>query len=92
MRPWKRELSQSDLRPRSYGSCYIGLGMAGSLLAALLGAIHQQQAVWAAGLAVFLLFCAQAAAGYWLSRERVLVVNIEVPAAGKHRPLSGAML
>ena len=91
MRPWKRELSQTDMRQRSYGNCYVGLGMAGSLLAALLGAIYEQQAVWAAGLALFLLFCLQAACGYWFSRERVVVVQIEVQAS-RERPLSGAML
>jgi hypothetical protein len=92
MRLMRREAS-SELRQRSYGSCYVGVGMAGSLLAALLGAIYQQQAVWIAGLAVFSLFCAQAGAGYYFSRERVAVdVQIEVPKTGRDRALTSAML
>ena len=85
MRPWWRELSQSELRQRSYGSCYLALGMAGSLLAALLGAVYEQQAVWAAGLAVFVLCCVQAACGHWLSRERPVVV---IQITNTERPLS----
>jgi hypothetical protein len=88
MRPWRREVSQSELRQRSYGSCYLALGMAGSLLAALLGAIHHQQAVWAAGLAVFVLCCVQAACGHWLSRERPVVAVIQI--TNTERPLSSS--
>ena len=91
MRLMKREAS-SELRQRSYGSCYVGVGMAGSLLAALLGAIYQQQAVWIAGLAVFSLFCAQAGAGYYFSRERVLEVQVEVHKTGRDRALTSTML
>ena len=87
----RREAS-AELRQRSYGSCYVGCGMAGSLFAALLGAIHQQQAVWVAGLAVFSLFCAQAGAGYYFSRERVLEVQVEVHKTGRDRVLTSTML
>jgi hypothetical protein len=64
--------------------------MAGSLFAALLGAVYEQQAVWIAGLAVFSLFCAQAGAGYWLSRERAGEVRVEV--ATTSRALTSTML
>jgi hypothetical protein len=67
--------------------------MAGSLGAALLGAIYDQRAVWAADLAVFGLSCLQAAAGYLLSRERVVVeVRVEVQNASRDRPLTSTML
>jgi hypothetical protein len=47
--------------------------------------------VWAEGLAVFSLFCAQAAVGYWFSRERVVVqVQVEVPKTS--RALTSTML
>ena len=72
----RRELS--DARPRSYAGCYLGLGMVGCLAAALLGLIYNQQAVWAASLACFGLFCAQAACGYYFSERDVMVVNIAV--------------
>jgi cyanate permease len=91
MRPWRREVSQSNLRQRSNGNCYLALGMAGSLTAALLGAIYDRWEVWAPGLAFFGLLCVQAACGYWFSRERVVVVQIEVQGS-RERPLSGAML
>ncbi len=84
-------MSQSNLRQRSYGNCYLALGMAGSLTAVLLGAIYDRRSVWAPGLALFGLLCVQAACGYWFSRERVVVVQIEVQAS-RERPLSGAML
>ena len=87
----KREVS-TDLRQRSYGSCYVGFGMAGSLFGALFGAIYQQQAVWIAGLAVFSLFCAQAGLGYYFSRERVLEVQVEVHKTGRDRALTSTML
>jgi len=85
----KREVS-TDLRQKSYGACYVGCGMAGSLFAALLGAVFEQQAVWIAGLAVFSLFCAQAAAGYYFSRERAGEVRVEV--ATTSRALTSTML
>jgi hypothetical protein len=90
MRLMRREVS-TDLRQRPNAKCYIGLGLSGSLGAALLGAIYEQQAVWIAGLAVFSLFCAQAAVGYWFSRERVVVqVQVEVPKTS--RALTSTML
>jgi hypothetical protein len=91
MRLMKREVS-ADLRQKSYGTCYVGCGMAGSLFAALLGAVFEQQAVWIAGLAVFSLFCAQAGAGYYFSRERVLEVQVEVHKTGRDRALTSTML
>jgi len=87
----KREVS-TDLRQRSYGACYVGFGMAGSLFGTLFGAIYEQQAVWIAGLAVFSLFCAQAGAGYYFSRERVLEVQVEVPKTSRDRALTNTML
>jgi hypothetical protein len=90
MRLMRREVS-TDLRQRPHANCYIGLGLAGSLGAALLGAIYDQQAVWVAGLTVFMLFCAQAAVGYWFSRERVVMqVQVEVPKTS--RALTSTML
>ena len=83
----KREVS-TDLRQKSYGACYVGCGMAGSLFAALLGAVYEQQAVWAAGLAVFVLCCVQAACGHWLSRERPVVAVIQI--TNTERPLSSS--
>ena len=86
----RREVS-TDLHKRPHANCYIGLGLAGSLFAALLGAIYEQQAVWVAGLAVFMLFCAQASVGYYFSRERVVVqVQVEVPKTS--RALTSTML
>jgi len=90
MRLMRREVS-TDLRQRPNANCYVGLGMAGSLGAALLGAIYEEQAVWVAGLVVFMLFCAQAAVGYYFSRERVVVqVQVEVPKTS--RALTSTML
>ena len=79
MKLMKREISNSDLRPRSSSSVYLGLAMGLSLLMALLGAVYEHTAVWAAGLACFCLVCAQVVAGYCLSRERpVVAVQIAV--------------
>jgi hypothetical protein len=88
MRQWRREVSQSELRQRSYGSCYLAIGMAGCLAAALLGAIYKQQAVWSAGLALFALLCVQGACGHCLSRERPVVAVIQI--TNTERPLSSS--
>jgi hypothetical protein len=83
-----REIS-TDLRPRSSSSLYLAMAMGFSLLMALLGAVYEHTAVWAAGLACFCLVCAQVAAGYCLSRERaVVVVNVAVT----ERPLRNGTL
>ena len=79
MKHIRREISNTDLRPRSSSSLYLGSALGFSLLMALLGAIYDQRAVWAAGLACFCLVCAQVVAGYCLSRERpVVAVQIAV--------------
>ncbi len=49
----RREASNTDVPPRSYTRCYLAFGMVGSLAAALLGLVFEQQAVFAAGLACF---------------------------------------
>ena len=89
MKHIRREISNTDLRPRSSSSLYLAMAMGFSLLMALLGAIYDQRAVWAAGLACFCLVCAQVVAGYCLSRERTVVaVQIAVSSA----PLSASTL
>jgi hypothetical protein len=89
MKHIRRETSNPDARPRSHASCYLALGMAGSLGAALLGLIYDERAVWAAGLACFGLLCLQVVVGYWLSRERpVVAVQIAITSA----PLSTSTL
>ena len=56
-----KHTKKSHLRSPSSAECYVGIGMAGSLLVAVLGAIYNEQAVWAAGLALFALFMIQCA-------------------------------
>ena len=89
MKLMKREISNTDLRPRSSSSLYLAMAMGFSLLMALLGAIYDQRAVWAAGLACFCLVCAQVVAGYCLARERPVVA---VQIAIKGAPLSTSTL
>ena len=89
MKHIRREISNTDLRPRSSSSLYLGSALGFSLLMALLGAIYDQRAVWAAGLACFCLVCAQVVAGYCLSRERP-VVAVQNAVAGA--PLSASTL
>ena len=84
-----REISNTDLHPRSSSNLYLGSALGFSLLMALFGAIYDQRAVWAAGLACFCLVCVQVVAGYCLSRERaVVVVNVAVT----ERPLQSGTL
>ena len=64
-----REDSESMPRPRSNASCYLCTAFACSLSAALLGAVFQERAVWAAGLAVCLIICVQAVCVYYFSRD-----------------------
>ena len=79
MKHLRREISNTDLRPRSSSSLYLAMAMGFSLLMALLGAVYEHTAEWAAGLACFCLVCAQVVAGYCLSRERpVVAVQIAV--------------
>ena len=89
MKHIRREISNTDLRSRSSSSLYLGSALGLSLLMALLGAIYDQRAVWAAGLACFCLVCAQVVAGYWLSRERPIVA---VQNAVASAPLSASTL
>ena len=89
MKHMRREISNSDLRPRSSSSLYLAMAMGFSLLMALLGAVYEHTEVWAAGLACFCLVCAQVVAGYWLSRERP-VVAVQNAVAGA--PLSASTL
>ena len=84
-----REISNTDLRPRSSSSLYLGLAMGFSLLMVLLGAVYEHTEVWAAGLACFCLVSAQVVAGYCLSRERPVVA---VQIAVSERPLSTSTL
>ena len=89
MKLMKREISNTDLRPRSSSSLYLAMAMGFSLLMALLGAVYAHTEVWAAGLGCFCLVSAQVVAGYCLSRERpVAVVQIAVSV----RPLSTSTL
>ena len=74
MRQARREASSTDMPPRSTGRCYLAFAMGFCLLAALLGLMYKQEAVWAAGLACFALLCLQGACGLCLSRERVVAV------------------
>ena len=89
MKHIRRETSNTDVRPRSSSSLYLGSALGFSLLMALLGTIYDQRAVWAAGLACFGLLCVQVVVGYWFSRERTVVaVQIAVASA----PLSASTL
>ena len=89
MKHIRREISNTDARARSSSSLYLALALGFSLLTALLGAVYEHTAVWAAGLACFGLVCAQVVVGYCLSRERpVAVVQIAVSV----RPLSTSTL
>ena len=54
-----KHTKKGQLRSPSSAECYVGIGMAGSLGVALLGAIYNEQAVWAAGLVLFALFTLQ---------------------------------
>ena len=56
-------------RPRSNASCYLCISFTFSLTMALLGAVFQERAVWAAGLAVCLIICVQAVCVYYFSRD-----------------------
>ena len=79
MRHLRRETSEGvTIRP-SDTRCYLAVGMAGCLAAALLGLIYDQHAVWAASIACFALLCVQGACGAYFSRERVAVVVITAP-------------
>ena len=64
-----REDSESMPRPRSNVSCYLCIAFACSLAAALLGAVYEEHAVWAAGLAVCLIICVQAVCAYYFSHD-----------------------
>ena len=89
MKHIRRETSNTGAQPRSSSSLYLGSALGFSLLMALLGAIYEQRAVWAAGLACFCLVCAQVVTGYCLSRERPVVT---VQIAIKSAPLSTSTL
>jgi hypothetical protein len=83
----RRDSADTASHLRSHATCYLALGMGGSLAAALLGSIYEQRAVWAASLAVFALLCLQGACGYyWRERPVVAVIVVE------NRPLSRTTL
>jgi cyanate permease len=83
----RRDSADAASHLRSHATCYLALGMGGSLAAALLGSIYEQRAVWAAGLAVFALLCLQGACGYyWRERPVVAVIVVE------NRPLSSTTM
>ena len=89
MKLMRREISNTGAQPRSSSGLYLGSALGFSLLMALLGAIYDQRAVWAAGLLCFCLVCVQVVAGYCLSRERrVVAVRIAIKGA----PLSTSTL
>lgn len=52
---------KNHLRSPSSSECFLSIGMTFSLFMALLGAIYNEQAVWAAGLVLFALFTLQCA-------------------------------
>ena len=60
----RREASITDAPPRSRARCYLAVGMGFCLLAALLGLVFEQQAVFVSGLACFGLLCLQGACGH----------------------------
>jgi hypothetical protein len=79
MRQARREPPEGVTVPPSQARCYLAMGMAGCIAAALLGLVYEQHAVWAAGLACFALLCVQGVCGAYFSRERVVVVQITAP-------------
>ena len=54
-----KQTKKSQPRSPSSAECFLYLAMAGALGVALLGAIYNEQAVWAAGLALFALLILQ---------------------------------
>jgi hypothetical protein len=56
-----KHTNKGHLRRPNSTECYLGIAMAGALIVALLGAIYNEQAVWAAGLALFALLTLQCA-------------------------------
>ena len=56
-------------RPRSNAPCYLCIAFAFFLAMALLGAVYDERAVWAAGLVVCLVICVQAVCAYYFSRD-----------------------
>ena len=64
-----REDSASMPRPRSNAPCYLCIAFAFFLAMALLGAVYDERAVWAAGLAMCLVICVQAVCVYYFSRD-----------------------
>ena len=82
----RREASDTDAPHRSYIRCFLAVGMVGSLAAALLRLICEQQAVFAAGLACFGLLCVQGACGHCAGR--IVVHNAVVDRPDRpDRPL-----
>jgi hypothetical protein len=64
----RREALEDVPPPRSTARCYLAFAMGFCLLAALLGAIWEQQAVFVAGLASFGLLCLQGLCGHCAGR------------------------
>jgi len=84
----RREASITDAPPRSRARCYLVFGMIGSLAAALLGLVFEQQAVFLAGLACFGLLCLQGACGHCAGLNRIVVHNAVVDRPDRpDRPL-----
>jgi hypothetical protein len=74
----RREALEDVPPPRSTARCYLVFGMIGSLAAVLLGLVFEQQAVFAAGLACFGMFCLQGLCGHC---SRIVLHNavVDIP-------------
>ena len=82
----RREASITDAPPRSRARCYLVFGMIGSLAAALLGLVFEQQAVFLAGLACFGLLCLQGLCGHCAGRIVVHNAIVDRPDRPLERP------
>jgi hypothetical protein len=82
----RREALEDVPPPRSTARCYLAFGMVGSLAAALLGLVFEQQAVFAAGLACFGLLCVQGACGHCAGRIVVQNAVVDRPDRPLDRP------